>query len=97
MIGDDETIAGQNKETLDNEWKMVSRHENTRKRLAKIGADRARELAQSDYCSLDPINKLREKVEITSHNFKDRNYQTSIFIATASGYYSIIPQFFRPS
>jgi hypothetical protein len=35
---------------------------------------------------------LRTKVEITSYNFKDRNYQTSIFIATASGYYTINPQ-----
>jgi hypothetical protein len=35
---------------------------------------------------------LQTKVEITSYNFKDRNYQTSIFIATASGYYTINPQ-----
>ncbi len=42
-IGNEKIIAGQIKETLDNEWKMVSRHENARKRLAKIGAERARD------------------------------------------------------
>jgi hypothetical protein len=40
-IGNGETNNKQNTEVLDDGWKKVSRHENTRKRLRNIGDDKA--------------------------------------------------------
>ncbi len=40
-IENGETGNRRNKEVLDDGWKKVSRHENTRKRLANIGDDKA--------------------------------------------------------
>jgi hypothetical protein len=40
-IDNEKILNEQNKETADDGWKRVSRHENERERLAKIGEDKA--------------------------------------------------------
>jgi hypothetical protein len=46
---DEEIVDEQNKEVLDDGWKKVSRHENAKKRAARIEDDKAREqLTHSD-------------------------------------------------
>jgi hypothetical protein len=61
-IDNERIVDEQSKETVDDGWKRVSRHENARKRLARIGEDKASDwLAQSDDWSLKLIIQSKGK------------------------------------